>query len=107
MTSINTSAAIDDLVHGIVRRFTPERVILFGSHANGTADEGSDIDLLIVMETPLSPLRQAIDIYLTLDHAVPVDLLVRTPEQIAARNPQDLILRTILQEGATVYEAGG
>lgn len=41
----------------IVRRFRaelekmgvrPERVLLFGSQANGTAEEGSDIDLFVV-----------------------------------------------------------
>ncbi len=98
--------AVRRLVEQIAARFRPERIILFGSHANGTADEGSDIDLLVVVDTRQPPLRQAAAIYRAIPHDVPVDILVRTPDQVAARNPRDLILRTILAEGTTVYEAG-
>ena len=62
------------------------------------------MDLLVVMDTDLRPLRQAAAIYRALDHRVPVDVLVRTPAQVADRNPRDLILREILREGITVYE---
>lgn len=79
--------------------------MLFGSHATGMADAGSDVDLLVVMETT-EPMRQAVAIYRALDHDVPVDVVVRTPDQVANRHPRDLILRTILAEGVTLYEAG-
>lgn len=98
-------AVVGRLVDRIVEEFRPQRVILFGSHAAGTADAGSDVDLLVVMETPTTLLKQATAIYQSLDHDVPVDILVRTPEQVAARSPRDLILRTILSEGVAVYEA--
>ena len=98
--------AVTDLVVQIVEQFRPERTILFGSHANGTADDGSNVDLLVVADTRQPPPRQAVAIYLAIPHDVPVDILVRTPDQVAARNPRDLILRTILAEGTTVYEAG-
>ncbi len=32
----------------LVIQFRPQRVILFGSQARGTADAGSDVDLLVV-----------------------------------------------------------
>lgn len=98
--------AVGRLVDRIVEGFRPERIVLFGSHARGTADAGSDVDLLVVMETPETLLKQATAIYQTLDHDVPVDVHVRTPDHVAVRNPRDLILRTILTEGITVYEAG-
>lgn len=96
---------VTTLVQRIVDRFQPEKVILFGSHVTGTANEHSDIDLLVVMETELSTFKQTVAIYRALDHRPPTDLIVRTPAQIANRNPRDIILRTILQEGVTVYEA--
>jgi predicted nucleotidyltransferase len=40
---------IDAMVRRIVQRFDPEKVILFGSHARGTAGPDSDVDLLVVM----------------------------------------------------------
>jgi len=39
---------IEEMVRRIVRRFAPEKIILFGSHARGTAGPDSDVDLLIV-----------------------------------------------------------
>ena len=35
----------------IAEEFRPEKIILFGSHANGTPQEDSDVDLLVVMPT--------------------------------------------------------
>jgi predicted nucleotidyltransferase len=29
----------------VAKRFDPDKIILFGSHAYGTPDEGSDVDL--------------------------------------------------------------
>ncbi|RMF90047.1 MAG: nucleotidyltransferase domain-containing protein [Methanobacteriota archaeon] len=45
----------DDLIGRIaevlIKRYRPEKIILFGSYAYGTPTEESDIDLLIVKET--------------------------------------------------------
>ncbi len=79
--------AVRRVVEQIAERFRPERIILFGSHAAGTADEGSNVDLLVVMATAEPVIKQAIAIYRSLDHDVPVDVLVRTPDQVAVRNP--------------------
>jgi hypothetical protein len=56
------------LVDEIVERIRPRRVVLFGSHARGTADAGSDIDLLVVLDTDQPVMREARAIYRTLDH---------------------------------------
>ena len=39
---------IQDLGDKIAQGFHPQRVILFGSHARGTAEEYSDVDLLVI-----------------------------------------------------------
>ena len=49
--SVAVPPAARRLVEQIAERFRPERIIHFGSHAAGTADEGSDVDLLVVMAT--------------------------------------------------------
>lgn len=40
---------VHEMVARLVERFGPDMVILFGSHARGDADQGSDVDLLVVM----------------------------------------------------------
>ena len=98
--------AVGRVVEQIAERFRPERIILFGSHAAGTADEGSDVDLLVVMATAAPAIKLVTAVYRSLDQDVPVDVLVRTPDQVAARIPRDLIRETILAEGVALYEAG-
>ena len=44
-----TERLIKEMVQRIVAGFNPEKVILFGSYARGTAGTDSDVDLLVVM----------------------------------------------------------
>ena len=48
MSLVFESAAVpDDLVRRIAERFSPDKIILFGSRARGDAGPDSDIDLLV------------------------------------------------------------
>lgn len=57
-SSIDVMQLDDELLTEISRRiidgFAPERVILFGSYAEGRATRDSDLDLLVVTAQPLS-----------------------------------------------------
>jgi predicted nucleotidyltransferase len=50
-----TPDSIATVVEQLVQRFKPEKVILFGSYAYGQPTVDSDIDLLVVMDTPPDP----------------------------------------------------
>jgi hypothetical protein len=43
------------LIDTIVRTYAPQRVVLFGSQAHGTANAGSDLDLLVVLDDDVPP----------------------------------------------------
>jgi len=75
--------AIRAVVDQIVARWHPEKVILFGSHAYGTPTPDSDVDLLIIM--PVEGNRWVLtgEILAEMRAGFPVDLIVRTPEEIA------------------------
>ena len=93
----------------IAREFQPEKIILFGSWAYGKPDTDSDIDLLVVMPFEGSPFRQAGTILNRVIQAVgalPLDLLVRTAEQLDERlTIGDGFVRDILERGTVLYEA--
>jgi predicted nucleotidyltransferase len=93
------------VIDRITEQFHPQKIIVFGSYARGTADQESDLDLLVVMETEMKLIHQAAEIAVALDHRLPVDVLVRRPEQLEKRNDGDIILNTILDEGVVVHEA--
>jgi len=93
----------------IAREFQPDKIILFGSWAYGTPDTDSDIDLLVVMPFEGSPFRQAGTILNRVIQTVgvlPLDLLVRTAEQLDERLAiGDGFVRDILERGKVLYEA--
>jgi predicted nucleotidyltransferase len=67
--------------------FRPEQIIVFGSYAHGTPTEDSDVDVLVVM--PLARGRreaqQAAVIRERVPAPFPMDVIVRSPQQIARR----------------------
>ena len=93
----------------IAHEFHPEKIVLFGSYASGQPRPDSDVDLLVVMPFEGSPFRQAA---VVLGHVVrtvgvlPMDLLVRTAEQVRERVQMgDSFMREIIERGKVMYEA--
>lgn len=81
----NIMELLHDVVQRIVRVYEPEKIILFGSYANGIPTLNSDIDLLIILDTDRPTLDVAVEISLLFPHAFPMDILVRTPAEIHRR----------------------
>jgi predicted nucleotidyltransferase len=61
--------AIDEIVDRIAARFSPERIILFGSHVRGDARECSDLDLMVLFRDVDDPRERAAELYATLRFA--------------------------------------
>jgi predicted nucleotidyltransferase len=77
---------IRKMVRRIVKRFDPDKIILFGSYARGNAGPDSDVDLLIVMPVSGSTRRMAVEIGVALhDIRLPKDVIVTTPEEFEWR----------------------
>ena len=90
----------------IAREFHPERIILFGSYAYGTPTDDSDVDLLVILPFEGKPTRKALEILNKMNPRISLDLLVRTPEQVAERlNNQDWFMREIIEKGLMLYES--
>jgi len=94
------------VVRRIARLFHPEKIILFGSYAAGTPGPDSDVDLLVVMETPLSSRQQRLAISRALSpRPFPMDIVVRTPQEIQRRvTAGDFFLQEIMATGKVLYE---
>jgi predicted nucleotidyltransferase len=92
------------VVKQIAAQFNPEKIILFGSYAYGKPKPESDVDLLVVMDTPLRNSAQAAQIARATDYHFGMDLLVRRPKQLAERVALgDSFLREIIEKGKVVY----
>ena len=98
--------SIHALIERIVQAYHPERIVLFGSYAYGTPTVDSDVDLLVVLPFEDKGARKAVEILDTVHPEFPVDLLVRTPEQVRQRLAwNDFFLREVIERGKILYEA--
>lgn len=96
--------AIQAVVDHIAQTFDPEKIILFGSYAYGRPKPWSDVDLLVVLETD-NPKQIQMDINLSFQDPIGVDILVRTPQEIEQRIPLgDYFLCDIVSKGQVLYE---
>lgn len=97
--------AIRATTAAIVRRYRPEKVILFGSAARGTERRGSDLDLLIIKQTKKKPMERVREVVQSLPHRIDTDVIVLTPAEVAARKREGhYLLREILRDGTVLYE---
>src|ERR1700730_4105332 len=91
-------------VRKVAERFEPEKIVLFGSYAYGRPHADSDVDILVVMPAR-NELDQAVKICLAVDYHFPLDLLVRTPKNLAWRLAEgDSFLREVMDRGKVLYE---
>src|SRR5260221_10134119 len=70
------------------QRFRPRKIILFGSYAYGKPKADSDVDLLVIMpRTRERGKRMSVRIRHAIPRDFPLDLLVRTPADVAMAIP--------------------
>jgi predicted nucleotidyltransferase len=104
MTELNE--ALREAIDRLVQQFEPERIILFGSQARGTADSRSDVDLLVVC-TFEGPRRKAM---VAMDRALAGlpfarDIVVVTPEEYQSWSQiPGSIVQPARREGRVVYD---
>ncbi len=100
------NAKIKDLCQQTAKKFNPQKVILFGSHAYGKPSADSDVDLLVVMPFECQSVEQAIKIRQLIYPKMPLDLLARTPAQIKERIEMgDFFIKDIIERGKNLYES--
>jgi predicted nucleotidyltransferase len=90
----------------IAEKFGPEEIILFGSHAYGKPTAWSDVDLLVVMDTPNGEMESILEVSRSLPRTVfRVDIIVRSRETLERRKKLgDWFLREITAKGKVLYE---
>jgi predicted nucleotidyltransferase len=90
----------------LVRTFHPDRIILFGSQARGTADEHSDIDILVVCPIKNDRRSLTLSMYRALKGlGLAKDIVILTPEEFERdRQIPGTIARPAWSEGRILYE---
>lgn len=104
-----TEALIRDIAQAAVSECNPEAVILFGSHATGTAGQDSDIDLLVTKAEPFKSgddrRQEMVRLWRALSRfPVAKDILVYSRDEVERwRNSRNYIISIALREGKVLY----
>lgn len=99
---------IQEFVDKIAEIFHPDKIILFGSYAYGTATEDSDVDILVIMPFEGHPAWKSVEILEKADYLIPkgIDLIVRTKEVVKQRLEwHDFFIMDIIEKGKVMYES--
>lgn len=104
--SAEVAEALGGWVDAIVTGFDPIRIVLFGSQAKGTADEDSDVDLLVVLPEVRDRGRAMVAIKSAIGRrTIGLDVLPTDPADIAVQRTRSAsAVREALDEGVTLYE---
>lgn len=101
-----THDLLDEITRRLVEELHPEQIILFGSHAWGTPDENSDVDLVLVMPEEAGE-RAEIDSRARMalwDLGISKDILVMSRARLERYGRVVASLeRKILDEGVVLY----
>lgn len=103
-----TEEQIQAIVRRIVEDYQPDRIILFGSYAYGAPTEDSDLDLLVIKPDANSRAERAVAVRrLVRSRDMPaMDILVRTPEEVAAAAEVRFTVEAqALHKGRVLYAA--
>jgi len=90
-----------------IKKYDPEKIIVFGSYARGEIDEYSDLDFVVIKKTDKRFLERLIEVAKLIDTDLgKVDVFVYTPEEfrmmVKDGNP---FIENVLKEGKVVYES--
>ena len=98
---------VRQITRKVVDTAHPTKVIVFGSYARGEADEGSDLDLLVIESSVANKHAEMVRLRLAIgDVGVGVDILVYSEKDVREwGNVPGAALYTALREGKTTYEA--
>lgn len=97
---------INEATRRLTKRFHPERIILFGSYARGTADNKSDVDLLVIC--PLRKKRRTLTLEMNRSlwgMGLARDIVILTQKEFETEKEiPGTIARYAFKEGKLLYE---
>ncbi|NJN24390.1 MAG: nucleotidyltransferase domain-containing protein [Acaryochloridaceae cyanobacterium RL_2_7] len=109
-TATLTAECLQNMTDTIVSEVDPDKVILFGSHARGEANQQSDVDLLVVTTQPFGPQNSRRGMAARLGRSlsrflIPTDILLYTTEEVEAwQGSRNHVITQAMKEGQVLYE---
>ncbi len=97
-----------DRVVKCLKKYNPEKIILFGSYTRAEMDEYSDLDFVVIKKTDKRFLERLIEVAKLIDNDLgAIDVFVYAhgefQDMVETENP---FIQEVLRDGKVVYERG-
>jgi uncharacterized protein len=95
-----------NLVRKIASGVDPDKIYLFGSYATGEANEDSDLDFLIIKDSPEPRYKRSMEIQrLLIGTKIPADIVVYTNDEFEKDKLNNYsFINSALQGAQLLYE---
>lgn len=105
MTKTRVDQAVKNITRQLIKKYKPEKIILFGSAARGEFDANSDLDFAIIKkDVPLNGIERRWQVRRLIKKNLPADFLVYRPEEFeTCLKIGDPFVKTILEEGRILH----
>ncbi|MBA7542768.1 hypothetical protein ES705_35092 [subsurface metagenome] len=99
------TSEINNIVRQIIQKYSPIKIILFGSAGRKEYDKVNDLDFLIIKkDVPLHGLARMRELDELIERNIAADMLVYRPDEFDERiKLGDPFIKTILREGQVLY----
>ncbi|MFC1566374.1 nucleotidyltransferase domain-containing protein [bacterium] len=88
-----------------IKKYSPEKIIIFGSIVSGKITETSDIDILIVKNTRKRYFERIKDVINLCNYDIGIDFFVYTPKELEEEIKNNIFVREeIIKKGKIVYD---
>lgn len=86
-------------------QYQPEKIIAYGSFANGDIHQWSDLDIAIVKKTDRMFLDRLLDVMMLTQSKIATEFVVYTPEEFEAMARDNYFVRDeIVEKGKLLYD---
>jgi predicted nucleotidyltransferase len=98
---------VQNIVNQLIKLYKPEKIILFGSLAEGKISEGTDIDFFIIKnDVPELGVDRIRQLDALIKYSLATDFIVYRPDELEQRLKMgDPFVKNILEEGKVLYAA--
>ncbi|KPU45174.1 nucleotidyltransferase domain protein [Oxobacter pfennigii] len=100
---MNIQDNIDSIKKQIIAKYSPVKLILFGSWSKMTGTDKSDIDLCIIKDT-VDKKDLLTDMYLNIESDLPIDIIIYTEQEwFECVNDTTSFAYSINQQGVSIH----
>ena len=103
MTQVQIQDQINSIRNQLIKKYKPQKIILFGSYAYGQPSKESDVDLLVVADTDKKFHERVQEVRTLLPKDRPFDLIVLTPSEYQGAKMKNSLLLEIEAKGRVLY----